>query len=321
MNRQFIATSIIGAVVSVMALSGCSSDKPPQDEFANSTTCFTQLADQDRASMNEYIAGNGDEVQSVTSNGDGTNSVCVLEDDGNGGYREHYYDRDDNFNDYLLYSMMLGHSNALTTYGLISGDLSFSEAMALQMLAGVNSGGIYRPYNYTDRGWGYQPQRMQNTRITNVYYGSDPKPVSYSDSISKPRPGYSIKPLPSTKPDAMASARIDANGKPVVNKTADRGATQTLADAKVITPPSSRRVAPVQNVPLPPVAAKPPATPAPAVTSQAPKATTQAPAPKPSTASKPAPTQSKPKPQTQAPAPKPKPAPAKPKPAPSKPHR
>lgn len=181
-----------------------------------------------KAQLTQYAAQQGSSVNSTTNNADGTQDICVLQPDGKGGYNEQYYKRSDHFSDYLLYSMLLGRSNTLLTYGVLAGDLDVGQAMALSLLTGVNrSGQMYHPYSNVGGTWERHPSVVSNTTVRNVYYGARSKPVPYSKAWLEVPKDFVAKPIPPAT-DKVATVTKSANGKATVTKKSDTGAAQTI---------------------------------------------------------------------------------------------
>lgn len=320
MNLRFkparLGAAVLVASVALMGLTACGDDKSQTAAYtADDETCLTLPDDQQRQQYVDYARDNGDIVRESESFND---TVCVLERGSDGSYSQHYYNRDDHFADYAMMAFLMPHAaGPLLTLGAINGDLDFGEVMFLSMMTSFNSQGQpYRPYSYYDNGsWGRSTTVIDNRRVTNVYYGTDrtakPKTAPRPANYGKP------KPLPKAT-DAVGNVKIDpATGRPVVTKTADTGAKNTIGTAKPapVKLPASKRTAPAPNVPNPVTATPAAPAPKPAPQSTQPPVGTPKPAPAPAAPSAPKPqTQDKP-----APAPAPKPAPAAPKPAAPKP--
>lgn len=282
MNNKRSLPLVAALVAAMMSLAACgtdsgtpqSNDIQPVGEFNadSQATCFTQLDDKQRAELQQYVSQHSDQIDSTTTNTDGTQNICVLEDDGNGGYNQHYYKQEDksNFNDYLLYSMMLGRSNALMTYGLLSGDLDVGDAMLLSLLTGVNNQGqMFRPYSYDNdnRNWNRRPAPMSG-QLRNVTYGAKATPrPAFDNSKMLPVPPEFQSPLPPVS-DKVAEFKKDASGKSVKTSEKATGAKEAIKAQKAPAQKAPAQKAPVQKAP----AQKAPAQKAPA----APKA----PAPK-----------------------------------------
>jgi hypothetical protein len=236
LKNKFAKIGLTFAVIT--ALAGCgssgsvSSDNgvaPAAD--ASESTCFTALNAQQKAELTQYANEHKDEVSSSAANSDGTQDICVLESNSAGGYDQHYYKKEDNFNDYLLYSLMFGRSNALLAYGLITNDLDVSQYMALSLLTGVNRyGQTYHPYTHNGNNWGRSTSWSDTSRVDNVRYGSS-SPVLYSQAKTMPYPaGYKPVPLtfqPGTE-NAVAAVKKGADGKVTVTKVPNANAQDTL---------------------------------------------------------------------------------------------
>ena len=193
-----MAVAVVTALLSMSLLTGCGSNNTTgtaggtfQDD--SKSTCFQELDQGQKQDLQKYAADKGDTINQTT-NSDGTQDICVLERQPDGSYNEHYYNRNDHFGDYLLYSMMFGRSNALLAYGAFNGDLSASDVLVLSMLSGVNSQGVmYHPYSNSSGQWLRSPSVVNN--VTNVYYGNS-TPTKYSSSLTPPV-GYAAKAMPS----------------------------------------------------------------------------------------------------------------------------
>ncbi len=207
-KKMITFLAVVMASVTLTACGGGSSNQADQ-------SCFSQLTSDQEQQLRSYVASNGDQS---SSNGDGT--VCVLDNSGN----EHYYRQQDNFSNYLLYSAMFGQSRTLATYGLISGDLSPMQYIALQSLTSINRQGYaYHPYGYSNNRWNHQDYspttRIQNVHVTNVYYGQSTTPVSFKQAYSSPPKQYkqySNTRLPNAT-DQAASVSKSSGGKTTVS--------------------------------------------------------------------------------------------------------
>jgi hypothetical protein len=238
---------LIGLVLAVTAaMTGCGSNESGNStELASAdsqSTCFTQLDPSQKAQLTQYAAEHKEDVTSTTTNSDGTQDICVLESDGAGGYNQHYYKKEDNFNDYLLYSLMFGRSNTLLAYGLISDDLDVSQVLALSLLTGVNNNGqMYHPYTQQGSNWGRSTSWVNNASVNNIRYGSAAA-VPYSQAKTMPYPpGYKPVPLsfkPGTEND-VASAKKGPDGKPTLTKKPGASAQDTLKTFPKASPPAA----------------------------------------------------------------------------------
>ena len=243
MKNKFVLIGLVLAVATAMAGCGSGDTSGSGTTSVSETedvTCFTSLNAEQRKQLAQYSAEHQDEVKSSTTNSDGTQDICVLESDGNGGYSQHYYKQDDKFDDYFLYSMMFGRSNTLLAYGLISDDLDVSQYLALSLLTGVNSNGqMYHPYTQNGSNWGRNSSWVNNASVNNVRYGSADA-VPYSQAKTMPYPaGYKPVPLsfkPGTEND-VASAKKGADGKSTLTKKPGANAQDTLKTFPKSTPP------------------------------------------------------------------------------------
>jgi hypothetical protein len=243
-NKSVVAIGLAFAVVT--AMTACGSGDSGGQELASAesqSTCFTALDDTQKAQLTQYVAEHKDDVTSTTANADGTQDICVLESDGSGGYNQHYYKEEDNFNDYLLYSMMFGRSNTLLAYGLISDDLDVSQYLALSLLTGVNNNGqMYHPYTHNGSNWGRNTSWVNNgsSYVKNVRFGSKPDTVPYAPPSKMAYPiGYKPVPLdfkPGTEND-VASVKKGPDGKTTLTKKPGANAQDTLKTFPKSTPP------------------------------------------------------------------------------------
>lgn len=218
------------------------------------TNCFQQMTPEQRQELQ------GEVTQTTGTTTNGTETVCVLEADGSGNYVEHYYAEEDHFNDFLLYALLFRHSNSLMTYGLVTGDLTFGEYLALSALTSVGSDGrAYHPYSrHSDGSWARQKTVINNYNVTNVRYGSKPAVSLKTAYGQKPPPGYGKSTLPPvSKPQRNVG---------VPNTTPNKAPGSTK-----VTPPSTPKQStptagkPKANTPKPPAATpKPPPAPKPA---------------------------------------------------------
>lgn len=222
MRFKYRGLAVVGSLALALGLAACGSSNN-SDPYANPQTCFQQLSVQDKAQMQQYAAQNGDTAQTVNTNADGTQDICVLDNTG----QEHYYRQQDHFADYLLYSMMFGRSNTLLTYGLVSGQISPSDYLLLHYLVGVGSSGtVYHPYTCSSYN-SCRPQRtvVNNVHVTKVYYGNSRKPVSYSTARQHPPTGYAPHSMSSTSRATNKSSgagRSTSSTRPG-NSTAGKG--------------------------------------------------------------------------------------------------
>jgi hypothetical protein len=197
---------------------------------------------QDRQQLEEYVRQQGDTTKTVDSNPDGTQDVCVLEREADGSYEEHYYRQEDHFGDYLMYSMLLGNSNTLMTYGLISGDLSASDYVMLKLLTGVGDDGrAYHPYTRGgDGSYVRQKTVINNVNVTHVHYGSSAPLDLKTAKKQKPPAGYEAKPTlkPNTNPG------IKRGGLGVPGATNGYTPKPTTSSTKPAVPPKTTQAPP-----------------------------------------------------------------------------
>jgi hypothetical protein len=234
MNKSCQRVVALVAIVSLLLTAGCGSESRAEAAEKSEVTCFTEMTPEQKAQLVEYTK---QQPVSETARQDGTQDVCVYERASNGEVTERHSNGNDGFGDYLLYSMLLGHSNAFATIGLISGDLSIGEAMALSLLTGMNPGGtLFHPYSYTPNyGWGRQPDyrwgRQDNgpvdVRPASVRYGNQ-APQRFSGKRPAPPKGYAKpKPLPKSN-NKVVTIKRGANGKPVIQTVKKANASKIL---------------------------------------------------------------------------------------------
>jgi|GEM_PF-4343753 len=253
-RQRWLSLGSLGVAFAILTgglLTACgdsnSNQSAPQPQASSDATCFQTPSAEDKAKLQEYARENGDTTQNAGTNADGTESICVLESDGRGGYEEHYYNSHDGFADYAMYAMLFGHSNALMTYGVISGDLSVADAMMLSLLTNIGDDGrAYHPYTYGNGGWSRQGNNrtyINNYNVTKVQYGSRP-PTALKDKPTTP-PGYGKKTLAPADPKKVQRGGL---GNP--------GATSKVTPPKVdpgkMTPPKTT-AKPVPKYTPPPV--------------------------------------------------------------------
>ncbi len=230
--------AIMSAFILAVVLVGCA-DKAAAAPQINESTCFTQLDAAQQAQLDEYARQKHDTLESVGDPG----TFCILEDNGNGQYAEHYYSNDDrsSFPLFFAYAMMSRHSAPWLGAGLVTGAITPYEYMALSLMTNVNGNGImYRPYACTDAGWGRNTTIINNVKVTNVYYGKDK---------SKKPPSASYAPTKLTIPtDSVKNVTRDASGKTTVTPV-NASAGSVLASAKRLDPTKS--VAPALTIPNP----------------------------------------------------------------------
>ncbi|MDB5186530.1 MAG: hypothetical protein JWM07_2 [Candidatus Saccharibacteria bacterium] len=229
-------------LASLVALTGCGGtasapNPPPAEQFeaTSQSTCFEQMEPEQEQKLREYAEQNRDRFQEST-NSAGDQSVCVLESDGNGGYNQRYYQKEDEskFDDYLLYSLLLGNSNTLLTYGALSGDLDFGQVMALSLLTGVNSRGqVYHPYTKPPESskWSRTPSDVRG-QVKTYAYGRSAAPLTFDNSkMLQVPPGFVAKPIPAASDKVVEYAKGPA-GKPVVKSQSDQGAKAVIEEQK-----------------------------------------------------------------------------------------
>jgi hypothetical protein len=128
---------------------------PPVDDGTGKASCMEKVPPDVSVQLTNYIRDNGDSVNQVISNGDGTQDICILEQT-KGGYEQHYYRKDDgglSTQDWMTYMFLTGNARGATTLGLISGELDFGEYMTLRLLTDIDDrGDVRRPYDVADRG-------------------------------------------------------------------------------------------------------------------------------------------------------------------------
>lgn len=204
-------------------------------------TCFKAMSPEQKAQLVEYTKQQPVSETPVEGN---KQDVCVYEQASNGEVTERHSNGNDGFGDYLLYSMLLGHSNAFATIGLISGDLSIGEAMALSLLTGMSPGGtLFHPYSYNPGyGWGRQPDYRygrdggpENVRPATVRYGNQSQRFNKGKRPAPP-PGYAKpKPLPKAS-NKVATVKRGANGKPIVQTVKKANASKIIAGKQAVPP-------------------------------------------------------------------------------------
>jgi uncharacterized membrane protein YgcG len=224
-NRS-VASAVIAALALLLAgmLSGCGAstnnsgtgafDDIASHQEVQGSKCYKQM-DADQVAQMQQVAASENRDLTITDDSNDTQKVCVLEPTANGGYEEHYYNQNDGLQNYLLYSMLVGRSNSLATYGLLSGDLSVGDAMALSLLMNVgNDGRVYSEYSNTGGRWHRDQQVNTHYRVTNIQYGHA-RPVSYAKARTAPAPrGYA---RPTTPPVTKTEGTVAKSGiiKPV----------------------------------------------------------------------------------------------------------
>ena len=288
------------AITASMVLTACGDDQPQNNaqssdvqlasDVSGGQQCMTAFTPEQKTQMTQYIASNGDSYRESTQAVDGSQKICIIETGPDGTMSQRYVDRremdadQNHFGEYLMYSMLFGRSNALIGYGMLSGNLSFGDAMALQMLTGVNSrGGIYHPYQYTDHGWGYRPTTINKT-VVNVYNGnSTARPTPFRDA--KPPTTYRTQSLPTSMPQKVGE---ESNGK--FQDKPNEKASDDLKSSKPATVklPNPKVVAPPPSIPKPTSVPSPSAT-KPAVPTTAMQAPSKSAAPTTTTAQVPPP--------------------------------
>lgn len=217
-------------------------------------SCFQEMTDEQKAELVEFT---DQQPVSEEENADGTQDICVLEKQSDGSYTEQHYAQEDNFSDYLLYSMLWGSSfggtNGLLTYGYISGDLDTGQFLALSLLTGLGSDGrVYQPYRYVEYGsgnYGYarDSRPVEDARVSTVRYG-DSDPVDYTAPSRRTVPtGYSSQPtrVPRAE-DKVAEATRSSRPGSVATVSTKSGITASavIAASRPASQPRTRAAAP-----------------------------------------------------------------------------
>lgn len=243
-------------VMSTTACGGSNANAAEQSKV----NCMTQVSPDQKA---QFLEATNQAPVSETTREDGTLDVCVLEQQPDGTYAERHYNQNDGFSDYLLYAALFGHSNSLATFGMITGDISFGQYLALSMLSGVNNqGGLFRPYGcglgscpynpgspYT---WNRDPQPLrgannQPIRVTNIQYGNQPPRTYTGGKRPKPPAGYAKpKPIPKAS-DKVANATKDPSGRPTVTPVKGVSAKKVQSGKQQL-PSSIKSVSPVTTL-------------------------------------------------------------------------
>jgi hypothetical protein len=207
--------------------------------------------------MQTYAAqpGNADQAN-------GVQSVCVLEQDTDGTYVEHYYQKEDNFPLFLMFALLSKHSGPLMAYGLVAGQITPMEYVLLSTLVCIgNDGRTYHPYTkHSDNSWTRQKHSL-SYKVAKVRYGSAP-PVKRVAGHKAP-PGYGKKStlpgvtkprrevgVPNTTPKAPSTPKATPPSTP-------KQSTPTAGTPKPNTPK------PPAVTPKPPAPKPPPAPPKP----------------------------------------------------------
>ena len=211
-KQSFVRTLIVPLVALgiIAGAAGCSGNPQPQAaswslDQQDAAECYSELNAADTAKLAEYAAKNGDEVKTYDDAGD-TDTICVI--DTGGG--QHYVHRNDDAN-FLYYWMMarvMGYrgGNTMLTYGMLSGDLSPLQYMALTSLVGIDSSGrAYSPYTPVGGNQWLRQPTYKNYTVTNVYYGTSRTPVDFATAQKAPKAGYNTMPMPKASSDATGT--------------------------------------------------------------------------------------------------------------------
>lgn len=252
---RLTATIVTGLALAASVACGSSDTSANVQNVANEQTCIEKIDDPgELAQIREYAAKNGDTTQSV---GDG--SLCIIERGADGQPEQHIVSRDDNFSDYLMYSMLTGRGNSFAGAMVLSGNMDPMDAILLSHLSNIGSdGSYYHPYQRDPYG-GYNrvERNVTNiTKVTNIQYGNAPA-VRYGSPQAKPPAKYKPLPLaPKATPGTTATLTKDATGKSVItpNKVTTSG-TPNLPNASLKGSGSTATPAPAPK--LAPPAPKP----------------------------------------------------------------
>ncbi|MDB5184548.1 MAG: hypothetical protein JWN38_356 [Candidatus Saccharibacteria bacterium] len=169
----------------------------------NAQQCMTQLTPDQKTQYENAQLAEGNQVQSTTNNPDGTQDVCVI--DPTTGQMHNY---NSSFADYALYAGMTGRYNSFGSIGLITGNLSFTEAFLLDHMLGItSSGSVFNPYSHTyGNAYQRQPVIVQHVHVTSVTYGNS-APISYKAYKKQTPPlGYAKPPVVPKKTNTVATA-------------------------------------------------------------------------------------------------------------------
>jgi hypothetical protein len=239
--------ALVAAAVLTVSVSACGSSSSNDNAGPTSQdTCFQQMTPDQVTQMSNYANQTGATINSISSSGQGTQDVCVMTPDGNGGYAQHYYTQNDGFSNYFLYAMMFRNVHPLVGYGLLSGSLSPSDAIMLSLLTGIDSGGgLYHPYTRTNAGWAAQASPITNVHVTNVYYGNR-NAGSYATAYSQPPPsGYARSSM--TKPNNSVMQVNDSKSGMTGTVQNGQTASSVLKKAGVKTTPYKQVAPPLTN--------------------------------------------------------------------------
>jgi hypothetical protein len=228
----------------------------PDTGRAGDTNCFEQINGEQRKQLDEYVRQNGSATQTVGVNEDGTQDVCVLEPDGQGGYEEHFYKKEDNFTDYLLYATLTNNARSLAIAGYVTGDLSSAEAIALSTLTSVSDdGSAYHPYHRNDNGsWLRQKTVIKNVKVTHIHYGSQPSKDFKVAKSEKPPAGYGKSVLKTVSSPSIQRGGFGVPGGGPAQNTQQKlpaNSGPTAARPTVVKTPDIKPTAQTPKVPTP----------------------------------------------------------------------
>jgi hypothetical protein len=224
MRPNRVVSGIVGGALLVASLVACGgSFNDPND--GNSQQCFTRLSDTEFGHFQSDLALDPNAVQ-INQTAGNIQSFCLIDDDGN----QRQYARNDGFDDFLTYALLASALNGgsgtgtLLTAGVLSGTISPFEALAINALVGVDSGGrYYRPYQAYNGSYRYQPDydhvyvgssMRRVTVVKTVYVGRSTKGMSYGKFTKAPPKGYAVTRAP--KVDTGSGFSIGDNGRPTV---------------------------------------------------------------------------------------------------------
>jgi hypothetical protein len=258
LKKFFLGLPVLIMAAILMFVVACGDDQPtaqsapvPVDDGTGKASCMEKVPPEMGAQLTSYIHDNGDTVNQVISNSDGTQDICILEQQPKGGFEQHYYRKDDgglSTQDWMTYMFLTGNARGATTLGLVSGELDFGEYMALRLLTDIDDrGDVRHPYDTPDRSrfdprasWNRKQVIVQNVHITQIQYGKN-KPEDFAVAHTKKPPvGYEKTPTIAKPTGSNTQIRRGGFGPDAVQPKATSMSPKTpTMSPRVYTPPKA----------------------------------------------------------------------------------
>ncbi len=260
---HILASTLAAVTVVGSTLVACSNDDNTTpapaavvSDGAGDAYCLEPIPSDERQKLQNYMVENSDELKATGQNGDGTQNVCLLEPDGQGGYEQHYYSPGDGLSDYPLYALLWGRSNTLMAYTLVedsNGSFDFGDYLLLHLLLDIDDDGrAYRPYVRDGNGqWHRGHTAASNYHVSRVRFGKSAAidfktakgqfpPAGYTKStLAKPQPDSRIRRGGFGIPGATPGTQQRTTGATQPVTTSAKAATTAARPATTVAKPAT----------------------------------------------------------------------------------